>query len=152
MFVVIDRRGEVRVQNISERSFSVMLKRSTNRIDPMRTHNPCMFNVEYAQINAGGGYEFSGFPEGCEAGPLRFHVHSEGSADSLEWWSRTAIEEYQEKSAFNAQLIAREGHGPKRVHELVWQMRSFPPILNDTERAERWRREIEQLTALRRSR
>jgi hypothetical protein len=48
-------------------------------------------------------------------------------------------------------LIAREGSGPKRVNEIVWQMRHLPPILNDTGRAERWRRAIEEFKELRRA-
>ena len=153
MFVVVDRRGTVTVKNISERYFSVMIKRSTNHVDPMRTHNPCSFSVESYMVQAGGGAEFYGFPEGCDAGPLRFKVTSnpEGGTEPIEWWSRAAIKEYKDTAAHYAMLTARDGSGPKRVNEIVWQMRHLPPILNDTGRAERWRREIEHFKELRRS-
>jgi hypothetical protein len=152
MFVVNDRRGTVTVKNISGQYFSVMIKRSTNYIDPMRTHNPCSFSVESYMVQTGGGAEFYGFPDGCEAGPLRFKVTSypEPGVDPIEWWSRAAMEEEKERAALYATLSARDGSGPKRVNEIVWQMRHFPPILNDTGRGERWRRKIEEFRELRR--
>jgi hypothetical protein len=153
MFVVTDRRGTVTVKNISGQYFSVMIKRSTNHVDPMRTHNPCSFSVESYMVNAGGGAEFYGFPEHCEAGPLRFKVTSnpESGVEPIEWWSRTAIEEDKQRAALYATLNARGGSGTKRVNEIVWQMRHLPPILNDTGRAERWRKKIEEFKELRRA-
>jgi hypothetical protein len=150
MFVVDDRRGTVTMRNISEFQYSVKLKRSTNRIDPMRTYNPCMFNVEFMQVSAGNTIEFSGFPESCEAGPLRFKISSQGREQNIEWWSRAAIEEYKEEAAFSAQLNAREGHYPP-VDEIAGQMRGFPAVLKDTGRAERWHREMDHFKEVRRA-
>jgi hypothetical protein len=153
MFVVTDRRGTVIMKNISGQYFSVRMKRSTNYIDPMRTYNPCRYNVESFMVQDGGYAEFDGFPERCEAGAMRIVVTSnpEPGVDPIEWWSREAIEEDKERAALYATLRAREGSGPMRVNEIVWQMRHLPPRLNDTGRAERWRRKIEEFKQLRRA-
>jgi hypothetical protein len=147
MLTVTQSGDDVSVTNLTDARVNAHLKRVGD--GGVR----CLFEYDAGKIIDAGqtvGYHYSGDPR-CAGGRLQFKVTSEHQDPSaLQWWSQDAIDDFRATEARNAQLLMRSDVdqrilAARSTPEVVGQMRHYPPMLNDRERAERWREAMRDL-------
>jgi hypothetical protein len=146
MLTVTQSGDDVSVTNLTDARVNAHLKRVGD--GGVR----CLFEYDAGKIIDAGqtvAYHYSGDPR-CAAGRLQFKVTSEHQDPSaLQWWSQDAIDDFRATEARNAQLMRSDVDqrilAARSTPEVVGQMRHYPPMLNDQERAGRWREALRDL-------